>query len=264
MKEFSEFNHGGMHLINKPKGAGIVLKHLRSVSKSPWYWQLRRMPVCASTEIEMISWLKKNPLINSLPRAIISGRQNFGVGQRGRYWHSPDGGVWISAAIPLIGQQSSLGLLGLAVAVAISEQLENESISVQIKWPNDLLVGNKKIAGILVKLIYRGDKIRYATIGIGLNVLNKTPKEGVALNQINQSSNIKIDLWIARTLFSIERAIQISCDRKWLLPQVKKRLWSNQYRNPNDGKIWEINDIGIDGSLILRNGNIIQSINKSY
>ena len=158
--------------IDPCKGAGIVAHSWRNRSRGGMPWHLRWKPVCASTESVLSDWLRDKPFLENQPRAFIAARQTHGRGQRGKVWHSPEGGVWISAAIPWSKQNNSACLMGLAVAVALAERLENCSVPVKIKWPNDLLVEGRKLAGLLPSLIHRGGKIRLARIGLGLNVRN--------------------------------------------------------------------------------------------
>ena len=75
-------------------------------------------------------------------------------------------------------------LYGLAVALALVERIERIGINVNIKWPNDLLVDGQKLAGILPRLLFRGGKLRLLRVGVGLNVFNNVPKEGISLKQI--------------------------------------------------------------------------------
>ena len=243
------------------KGCGLLCNYLRADPNNKWFWELRLKHVCASTEIEMTSWLKHKPMCLDFPRAFLAKYQNFAFGQRGRVWDAPVGGVWLSAAIPFANRNSA-SILRLALAVALAEQLEIEGIKVQIKWPNDLIVNKKKIAGILTKLIYRGDTIRFARIGLGLNVYNKTPKEGISLKDICIPTSHKIDFWAARSIVSIERAVEICSDNHWLLNQVKKRLCKEQIINPEDGALWDIYDISIDGNLVVKKNNIFKSITR--
>ena len=60
-------------------------------------WRLRYLPLCASTELELSRWLKQG---DEPPLAVVARRQRHGVGQHGRQWQSPAGGLWLSAAIP--------------------------------------------------------------------------------------------------------------------------------------------------------------------
>ena len=148
-------------------------------------WQLRRLPVCASTEIELDRWLERRQAAGmSLQRlAVTARRQRFGHGQQGRPWLSPAGGIWLSAAIPWAGSLPGTASLGLAVAVGLAQQLEALGLAVQLKWPNDLLVGDRKIAGLLPRLRLRGQRIRAAQVGVGLNGCNPVPPGALSVAQ---------------------------------------------------------------------------------
>ena len=99
-------------------------------------WTIRHVPVCSSTEELLGTWLRDQPSLVG-PRAVIATHQHRGVGQWGRAWVSPPGGVWISAALPWRSQGSGqAGLLGLALALSVVQRLEQRGLSVQIKWPN--------------------------------------------------------------------------------------------------------------------------------
>ena len=146
-------------------------------------WQLRRLPVCASTEIELDRWLEQRQA-SALPQewlAVAARRQRFGHGQQGRPWLSPEGGLWLSAAIPWAGALPGTASLGLAVAVGLAQQLEALGLAVRLKWPNDLLVGDRKIAGLLPRLRLRGQRIRAAQVGVGLNGCNRVPPRALSV-----------------------------------------------------------------------------------
>ncbi len=61
-----------------------------------------------------------------------------------------------------------------------------------MKWPNDIFFGSKKLIGFLPRVIIRGKEIIYVRIGLGMNVLNYTPSEGISLSKVLQTKNILI------------------------------------------------------------------------
>ena len=131
MTEQPRPHHGGGRLM-------AIYRRLAGASARPWI--IRRVPVCSSTEELLGTWLRNQPTF-VWPRAVIATHQRRGVGQWGRTWVSPPGGVWISAALPWNSPASGqAGLLGLALALSLVQRLERRGLSVQIKWPNDLLV----------------------------------------------------------------------------------------------------------------------------
>ncbi|VAW12152.1 Biotin operon repressor / Biotin--protein ligase [hydrothermal vent metagenome] len=98
--------------------------------------------------------------------------QTKGKGRMGRKWSSPKGkGLYFSLILrPRMGP-SQAARLTLMSAVALCEALRQETkLDVNIKWPNDLLIDGKKIAGILTELSAEMDGIRFVVIGVGINV----------------------------------------------------------------------------------------------
>ena len=143
---------------------GRLVHALRDKGASPW--QLRHLGVCSSTEMVLTQWLHQQPWLARQPRAVLAQHQRFAHGQYGRFWMAPPGGVWMSAALPWPNGEPSTGLFGLTVALALAEQLERYGVSAAIKWPNDLIVGSRKLAGVLPKLVFRGHQVRLARIGV--------------------------------------------------------------------------------------------------
>jgi len=102
----------------------------------------------------------------------LAERQTAGRGQRGRAWASPRGGsIYLSVGWRFRGGAAALAGLSLAVGVALRDALDDLGVDgLTLKWPNDLLRGEGKLAGILVELAGEGDGTCAAVIGVGLNV----------------------------------------------------------------------------------------------
>jgi len=234
------------------RGVGLVYRYLKLNHPSPISWKLILKPICASTEIELSNWIAKKPVKENQPIAIFSSCQRFGQGQAGRIWYSPKGGVWVSTAIKRKGNcENNSQLYGFAVALALVERIERIGIDVKIKWPNDLLVDGQKLAGILPRLFFRGEKLRLLRVGVGLNVLNNVPKEAVSLKQIIGDKNININFWSSEVLIAIERSLELLDNKKFLCSEVEQRLWSRKYTDKKTGYQWDIKGIDSSGRLIL-------------
>lgn len=103
---------------------------------------------------------------------VATDHQSGGRGRRGRSWETPPGTAMLASIVlrPRIAAAQA-GLLPLAVAVGAARAVERVSaVRPEIKWPNDLLIGGRKVAGILVELTLAEQEVRYAVAGIGLNV----------------------------------------------------------------------------------------------
>lgn len=103
---------------------------------------------------------------------VIADSQTRGRGRMGRTWISPPGGnIYMSVVLmpPLKVKEATL--LTLMAGVACCRALRNiTGIHVEIKWPNDLMVSDKKLGGILTEIKSGAEKIIFAVIGIGINV----------------------------------------------------------------------------------------------
>ena len=234
------------------RGVGLIYRYHKLNHPSPKSWRLILKPICASTEIELSNWITKKSVKKNQPIAIFSSCQRFGQGQARRIWHAPKGGVWVSAAIMREGRcENNSQLYGLAVAMALVERIERIGVKVNIKWPNDLLVDGQKLAGILPRLSFRGGKLRLLRVGVGLNVFNNVPKEGVSLKQIIGDKKMNINFWSSEVLLAIERSLDFLDNKKFLCSQVEQRLWSKKYIDNETGCKWDIKGIDSSGRLII-------------
>jgi len=103
---------------------------------------------------------------------VLADHQTGGRGRRERSWHSPPGGnIYLSLGWLFKNPQWTLSTLPLVVAIAVCRALERAGLQGHgIKWPNDILSGNKKLAGILVEMQSAGAGPALAVMGVGLNV----------------------------------------------------------------------------------------------
>ena len=235
-------------------GRQLALHRSRFRRERAGIWDLLWLPVCSSTEISLAEWLRDSPDLMR-PRAVLARRQRRGVGQRGRHWQSPTGGVWLSAAMPWPGQSATAaGLLGLAVALELANRLERQGVPVRIKWPNDLLVEGRKLGGVLPRLVHRGPQLRLVRCGIGLNVPNTVPTGAIALRELLPTSDASVEIWVGELLLSLERSLQLLAGSSAWLHLVEDRLWSDQASSSDDGPSWTIEGLAPRGCLLLRRG----------
>jgi BirA family transcriptional regulator, biotin operon repressor / biotin---[acetyl-CoA-carboxylase] ligase len=104
---------------------------------------------------------------------IVATRQTEGKGQRGRKWADVPGQSLLMSVITTPRQQLNEQFIFNATAtVAIADVLQElyENWDVRIKWPNDIIINDKKAGGILIENILRGNRWLYAIIGLGLNI----------------------------------------------------------------------------------------------
>lgn len=124
---------------------------------------------------------------------VISEKQTLGRGRLGRRWISPEGGIWFSIVLrPKVDPKDVLKLTFVA-AVAVARVLrEKYNLKAEIKWPNDVLIGKKKICGILTETSTKGDVVQFAVVGIGINA-NVSP-DAFPESLRNSLTSIKAEL----------------------------------------------------------------------
>lgn len=107
----------------------------------------------------------------SMPFACFTEQQTQGRGRRGKRWVSPPlCNIYMSLAWLFELPVSQIGVLSLAIGMAVVKTLEKTGIQhAMLKWPNDVLVDDKKIAGILIETARINDKKTSMVIGVGLN-----------------------------------------------------------------------------------------------
>ncbi len=118
---------------------------------------------------------------------VVAEEQTAGRGRDGRTWHSPAGGVWLGML--LRPARAELGVMsvrvGLAVADAVDAMLGR--VEARLKWPNDVLLAEHKLAGILCEGRWHGETLQWLAVGVGMNVCNAIPaavaRRAVALEE---------------------------------------------------------------------------------
>jgi BirA family biotin operon repressor/biotin-[acetyl-CoA-carboxylase] ligase len=117
--------------------------------------------------------VKASPRVEGINEGtiIIAERQSAGKGRLGRRWFSPVGGIWLSIILYPQLSPSYIPRITLMTAVAIVKAIERcAQIKAQIKWPNDILINEKKVGGILTEMSAELDMINWVVVGIGINV----------------------------------------------------------------------------------------------
>jgi BirA family biotin operon repressor/biotin-[acetyl-CoA-carboxylase] ligase len=106
---------------------------------------------------------------------VLAEVQTAGRGRDGRTWQSPVGGVWLGVLLRPV--RAELGVMsvrvGLAVADAVDALLGRPET--RLKWPNDVLLGERKLAGILCEGRWQGATVQWLAVGVGVNVCNAIP-----------------------------------------------------------------------------------------
>lgn len=101
---------------------------------------------------------------------VVAAVQREGRGRLGRTWRSPVGGVWLSVLLrPRLAPERA-PILALAAGVAVARSLKGlYGLDARLKWPNDVLVGGKKVSGILTEMGAELGRLDYVVVGVGVN-----------------------------------------------------------------------------------------------
>ncbi|WP_309384072.1 biotin--[acetyl-CoA-carboxylase] ligase [Cerasicoccus frondis] len=124
---------------------------------------------CASTNDEAMRKLTEGA---QSPLVVISRRQKAGRGRLGRRWHSDDdGNLMLSFGVRPDKPPAFMQRFTVWVGLRLAARLSNYSgVSVKAKWPNDLLINGRKLAGILTEARMDSDRMRELILGLGLNI----------------------------------------------------------------------------------------------
>jgi BirA family biotin operon repressor/biotin-[acetyl-CoA-carboxylase] ligase len=107
---------------------------------------------------------------------VLAEEQVAGRGRQGRRWHSPPGvGIWLGWLVRPRARAGH-GVTALRVGLALAETLETLGVQPRLKWPNDVLVDGRKLAGILCEARWHGDALGWVAVGVGVNVHGPLPE----------------------------------------------------------------------------------------
>lgn len=114
---------------------------------------------------------------------ILADAQTAGRGRMRRSWRSdPRAGIWLTV-LERPMRDDALGVLALRIALALAPALDRFTARpTQLKWPNDIHVNGKKLAGVLVEARWRGAHLDWLALGIGINVHTPTDLDAAGLN----------------------------------------------------------------------------------
>ena len=226
-------------------------------------WRLKYKIKCNSTEKELSNWLGHSQIKRNQPLAIIAREQFAGFGQNSKTWVSPIGGIWLSAAYPIFSNEFKSQLFSLSVAIKICEMLRREHINAFLKWPNDIFVDTKKLVGFLPRVITRGNEIIYVRIGLGMNILNRTPIEGISLSKLLKTKNINQYYWTAKVLKALHDSVECNNKKEYVIKSANKFLTNRFLPSGYCPHTWKIKDIDSNGNLRIENETQLKVIRRS-
>ena len=208
---------------------------------------------------------------------IIAEKQTSGRGRLERKWTSPKGGIWFSLIIHPKFDISSSTLVPIAGAIALVKSIKSIlDMDVSVKWPNDITLDGKKVAGMLVDAAFQANNIDYLILGVGINFdidskklerrLSKSPNfYGVnSLRKKNDNTPPKFLLnefliQFEKTLVQLNKGEKSKIVKEWM--KKTDSLGKKIVINTSEGKISGISQ-GIDneGALKLKTSEGIKRI----
>ncbi len=194
---------------------------------------------------------------------ILSEIQTAGKGRRGRTWISPPGGLWFTLVLQCPPATEHMAVISLASALAVASGLDAHlPQAADLKWPNDVQAGGRKIAGILVETSEHSEMGPVFIIGVGINVNNDIDDQSGLKNtavSVKECSgkevrleNVLMDVLKA---FEIYYAYFMNGRHAELINLFKKRCshMGQEVRiRQDDGEMTALClDIASDGSLVV-------------
>ena len=193
---------------------------------------------------------------------ILAETQVKGRGRLGRIWHSPKyKGLYFSIILrPKIALEKA-SIITLLAAIGICEGIKNYcALDVQIKWPNDLMVRNKKLGGILTEIKAEVDEVNFMVIGVGLNINNDKKslisqatslmqEKGEDLSRLAVLQSILYRLEVNYSLFKAKGPLAIVDKWRQFSLTLGKRVKVYSHKEHIEG---EAVDVDSDGGLLIR------------
>lgn len=184
---------------------------------------------------------------------VLADEQTAGRGRQGRPWHSPAGrGVWLSVLLrpPLAPEGGVIAVrAGLAAVAAIREAVPG--VAARVRWPNDLIVADRKVGGILCEARRSRDTVSWVAVGVGINVVGpvgpSVRDRAVALADVAPGAS---RLALVAALVPLLRALEPLPAQ--LLPDERQAFLRAQWREQGAP---ETADLAPDGALVVRSAD---------
>jgi BirA family biotin operon repressor/biotin-[acetyl-CoA-carboxylase] ligase len=173
---------------------------------------------------------------------VIANEQTAGRGRHGRKWTSaPGAGVWLTL-IERPSDARALDVLALRCGLYAAEALDDlAGTNIRVKWPNDLYVGDGKLAGILIETRWRGTAPEWVAIGFGLNVVAPDVDTAAGLGA------------------GVTRIAAL--DR--LLPALRRAAGASRHLSENELARWRERDLSVGRRIAAPANGTVQGISSN-
>ena len=162
---------------------------------------------------------------------VVADVQTKGRGRGRNKWKSPKGGLWFSIILRPKVSGPGLPLLQFLAAVVTRTALEDATgLDVKLKWPNDLVLGNLKLGGILIESKTQGSRVSFAILGIGLNINQSKAQLPPAAMSVRLATGKHYDLGtVLRAILDQLRSSYRDLDRP---SKIIENWWRNCIHRP--------------------------------
>lgn len=174
---------------------------------------------CASTNDEAARYARAGASHGTL---VIAERQEAGRGREGRPWASPPGGLYLSAVMRPPLPLADVPPMTLAIGIAVCDAARAFGAPAALKWPNDVLVADKKLAGVLVETQSQGGRLDSVIVGVGVN-LGSVPAE---VAHRATALQIAREVFLAELVAQLERWVDryVACGLESIIPAWTERM----------------------------------------
>jgi len=182
----------------------------------------------------------------------VAWRQHAGRGRAGRAWVSADGGTYVSVVVRPPPAQG--GLFALAVGAAVTATIEAAGAPARLKWPNDVLMRDQKVAGVLIEASW--GEAPFAIVGIGLNLTHAPLPEATSLAAVGVADAADREAWARRVAAAaLTAAARVRTNPAAALIDVQARCLNLGHRVAFEHQGTLIEGVGVDinadGALIV-------------
>ena len=176
-----------VHKKLQTRFVGKKMRYLENTPSTIWVGK----QICSEGDVEKMHGM-----------VIIAEEQTGGVGRMGRAWVSPSGGIWITVVLKPHIPIERIFMITMAGSVALARAIRKEfDLGALIKWPNDIFLGNKKVAGLLLELAAEADNVHYCLLGMGIDVNIQLAQFSPALQKEITSISAEVGHEVDRAAF---------------------------------------------------------------
>jgi BirA family biotin operon repressor/biotin-[acetyl-CoA-carboxylase] ligase len=242
-----------VHKKLRTQFVGKKMRYLENTPSTIWVGK----QICSEGDVEKMHGM-----------VIIAEEQTGGIGRMGRAWISPSGGIWITVVLKPHIPIERVFMITMAGSVALARAIRKEfDLGALIKWPNDIFIGNKKVAGLLLELAAEADNVHYCLLGMGIDVNVQLDQFSPALQKEITSISAEVGHDVDRAAFLarilkefenhyllIESGEYDAIIREWksLSCTLERRVDIRTLKNSFEGEAVDIDEFG---ALIIRKDN---------